>query len=144
VETFTKTSGTGVTTSYRSVASTFSVGDGSGLARRHQHPINVELSAYNGPDKSSMIITDSVLPLAHGIDEQGSPANGDSDWIECLTCHRAHGTAASMTGYASKAGAALVIDLDGVARNLFPTNAAVPSALLRYDNRGVCERCHNK
>ena len=45
-----------------------------------------------------MIITDTTLPLAHAIDEQGSPTNEASDWIECLTCHRAHGTAANMTG----------------------------------------------
>jgi predicted CXXCH cytochrome family protein len=145
VQTLTKTSGTGVTTSYQSVASTYNAGDGAGLALRHKHPINVELSTYNGPDKSSMIVTDTTLPLAHGINEQtAGPNNRDSDWIECLTCHRAHGTAASMTGYASNAGAASVVDTDGVARNTFVAGGAVPSALLRHDNRGVCERCHNK
>jgi len=130
--------------SYQSLASTYNAGDGSGLALRHKHPINVALDTYNGPDKSSMVITESVLPLAHAINEQGDPANASQDWIECLTCHRAHGTAAAMVGYASNAGAASVIDTDGVARNNFPTQNAVPSALLRRDSRGVCESCHNK
>jgi len=144
VETFTKTDAVGVTTNYQSFASTYNAGDGMGLARRHKHPINVELDTYNGPDKTSMIVTDQVLPLAHAIDEQGGPTNESQDWIECLTCHRAHGTAAAMTGWASNAGADLVVDSDGIARNQFPAQNAVPSALLRYDNRGVCERCHNK
>jgi len=144
VEAFDKTNSVGVTSSYQSVASTYNAGDGGGLARRHKHPINVELDTYNGPDKQSMIITDQVLPLAHDIDEQGAPVNEAQDWIECLTCHRAHGTAAAMTGYASVAGADTVLDIDGIARNTFPAQNPVPSALLRYDNRGVCERCHNK
>ncbi len=144
VETFTRTNGVGVETTYASVASTYNAGDGGGLALRHKHPINVELDTYNGPDKSSMIVTDTTLPLAHNLAEAGSHTNQSSDWIECLTCHRAHGTAADMTGYASNAGAASVVDTDGIARNEFVAQNPVPSALLRYDNRGVCERCHNK
>jgi hypothetical protein len=131
-------------TSYQSFASTYNAGDGGGLAVRHKHPINVPLDNYNGPDKSSMIVTDTTLPLAHSINEQGAPTNVKGDWIECLTCHRAHGTAANMTGWASNAGAASIMSTDSVARNNFPASNPVPSALLRYDNRGVCERCHNK
>ena len=44
----------------------------------------------------------------------------------CLTCHRSHGTSASMRGWAS---------------NVVPTN---DSALLRLDNRAVCYQCHVK
>ena len=101
---------TGVPASF---ASTYNAGDGSGLAVRHRHPINVPLSNYEGPDKDSMIVTDTTLPLAHAINEQGSTANEDSDWIECLTCHRAHGTAAAMTGWASNAGAASLVNTAG-------------------------------
>ena len=144
VTTHTKTNSLGVSTDYQSLASTYNAGDGSGLGLRHKHPINVELTTYHGPDKASMIVTDQVLPLANDLSELGAPSNQASDWIECLTCHRAHGTAAAMIGYASNAGAASVVDTDGVARNNFPAQNPVPSALLRYDNRGVCERCHNK
>jgi cytochrome c553 len=129
---------------YSPVSSVYNAGDGGGLALRHRHPINVQMDSYNGPDKGSMVVTDSVLPLDHSIDQQGNPVNAGDSWIECLTCHRAHGTAANMTGWASNAGSQMVLDTDGVARNLFPAQNAVPSALLRYDNRGVCERCHNK
>jgi cytochrome c553 len=137
VSVFTKADGT----TYTASASIYNAGDGSGLALRHRHPINVELNTYNGPDKTSMVITTSILPLAHSLSESGTPTNRATDWIECLTCHRAHGTSAAMTGYASYAGAQSVVDTDGVARNLYPAN---PSALLRRDNRGVCEACHNK
>jgi cytochrome c553 len=140
VQTFTKADGS----TYQSVATTYNAGDGQGLGLRHKHPVNVGLNTYNGPDKTSMIVTSSVLPLDHAIDERGNPANRASDWIECLTCHRAHGTAAAMTGYASNAGADTVLSSDGVARNQFPAQNPVPSALLRLDNRGVCESCHNK
>jgi hypothetical protein len=140
VETQTKADGT----SYESFASVYNDGARNDLALRHKHPINVALSTYNGPDKASMIVTETTLPLAHSISEQGSKANESSDWIECLTCHRAHGTAADMNGYASKDGGALPHDADGIARNTYNADNPVPSALLRFDNRGVCERCHNK
>ncbi len=52
-----------------------------------------------------------------------SLANG---FIVCQTCHFPHGTKAQMTGYASGAG------------------PAQSSALLRQDNRGVCQSCHQK
>ena len=125
---FTKADGT----QYQSLASTYNAGDGAGLALRHKHPINVPLSAYNAADKASMITTDAlVLPLANDLSEKGTPKKSDSDWIECLTCHRAHGTAAVMKGEAAKS-------------TVLPFVSATPSALLRLDNRGVCEACHNK
>ncbi len=128
-----------------SFATTYNAGDGGGLAVRHKHPINVPLTNYEGPDAANMVKdSSSGLPLAHGKNEQGNPVTNEDDWIECLTCHRAHGTAASMSGWASNAGAASVVGTDGLASNKFVAAGAVPSALLRYDNRGVCERCHNK
>ncbi len=60
-------------------------------------------------------------------------ANGDtvsvplaSDYIVCQTCHLPHGTSATMSGYADGAG------------------PAGDSALLRENNRGVCQACHKK
>ncbi len=132
---------------YTAMAWNYNAGDGGGLKRRHKHPINVQLDTYARPDGASdwasMIITDQVLPLAHPLNENtvggGSVTQDATDWIECLTCHRAHGTSATMTGYA--ADGSLAIDVDDVPRNNF---VASPSALLRLNNRGVCEVCHNK
>lgn len=54
------------------------------------------------------------------------PLQQPGDKLACITCHFAHGTNAQITGYAS---------------NVAPTN---DSALLRLDNRGVCQDCHKK
>ncbi len=55
--------------------------------------------------------------------------------VECMTCHVAHGTSATMTGYAAYVE--------------WPDGSTTPdgdarSSLLRGDGRGVCQRCHGK
>lgn len=131
-------------TQYVSAESTYAAGDTEllGVANnyvvRHRHPVNVPLSNYTG--YRALIVTDNPLPLAHGPSD--SSTNDPSDWIDCLTCHVAHGTSAIMTGYAALAVPTL--DPDD------PTNwsggpvPAQSSALLRGNNRYVCEACHNK
>lgn len=135
---------------YATKTSTYDAGDGQGLAARHRHPMNSELSNFDGP--RSLIVTDLPLPLAHDPSEAGSVDNESSDWIECLTCHYAHGSSADMTGFANVAdvnqpepnsGTSIVV-VDGktiVKKGVAPTG---DSALLRRNNRGVCEVCHNQ
>lgn len=70
---------------------------------------------------------------------------------KCLACHVAHGTDASMTSKVtsqfspgvnfSGSGSAQVV---GPADGDGSTNVALGSTLLRLNNRGVCESCHNK
>lgn len=123
-------------TNYEAAAVMYQDGDGAGYLRRHRHPMNVQLNTYQADDAASMVITNSILPLAHDITEQGAArANAGSDWIECLTCHRAHGSIAVMTGYASNPASYGLPPFPG---------PGDPSDLLRLDNRGVCEACHNK
>jgi len=125
-----------------------------GIEVFHRHPNNVSLA---GGDPNNLywlntpVTTDTVLPLEW--DGSGSAAqfrNGEwdyTDYLGCLTCHRAHGTSTGMTGWAD----ATLETTDGA--NWYPQlSPAAPhgvdptddSALLRADNRGVCERCHNK
>lgn len=52
--------------------------------------------------------------------------------MNCLTCHVAHGSSAQMTGIA---------DMSAVTPGLGVTTGT-DSALLRLDNRGVCYQCH--
>ena len=47
--------------------------------------------------------------------------------VTCLTCHNAHGTTAQVSNSAYN-----------------PSPPVRPSTLLRMDERGVCENCHNK
>lgn len=58
-----------------------------------------------------------------------------SSSFSCMRCHVAHGSSASMVGFA-----ATVPYPNGSA----PSGSDVHSALLRLDNRGVCEACHHK
>ena len=55
--------------------------------------------------------------------------------LSCMTCHVAHGSSAKMGGYAGNVA--------------WPTGATIPggnarSSLLRVDNRGMCQLCHQK
>jgi len=64
----------------------------------------------------------------------GNPAFRHSP-TSCLTCHVAHGTSATMTGHSGSTP--------------WPNGATSPggnarSSLLRVDNRGTCELCHDK
>jgi hypothetical protein len=154
----------------------YDASDGYGDLVRHRHPMNVPLSNWqNAQYNPTWVAGDRALvvnpadwqnfesnipfvdiPLDHdagyppvdAFSEQGSQDFEIQDWIECLTCHRAHGTDATMSGFA---GATLApVNIQGY-DTLMPnpgTDDGVPptgdSALLRDDNRGVCERCHNK
>ncbi len=57
----------------------YQANDGGPLALRHKHPVNVELSTYNGPDESSFdnspVLGQGALPLAHDLGGNGTVAN---------------------------------------------------------------------
>lgn len=132
---------------YISKETTYNAGDGAGLKFRHRHPINVQLDNYDGADASNMVanvasLDASGVPVAHDFSEQGAKASDMGDWVECLTCHRAHGTRATMEGFASEAGMASVVNEDGFSTN--PYVGSEVSALLRLDNRSACQTCHRK
>lgn len=147
----------------------YNVSDGYGSVVRHRHPVNQPLSTFAG-DRSLLIgttagaggtglndpwnLTPTLLnpavdiPLEHSIatEGQGSAQVSElSDYIGCLTCHRAHGTDATMDGYANSASTTSPSpDSGGVTPTSKGVQPTMDSALLRADNRGVCERCHNK
>jgi predicted CXXCH cytochrome family protein len=125
----------GCHTTYNTTTSVYNSGDSFGNVTRHRHPMNVELAAYAGP---SPIAVNSGLPLAHSTSEIGAVANSTTDWIECLSCHNAHGATTTMAGW-SDLGNADVAEVVG-SRGVLPTD----SNLLKMNNRGVCEACHNK
>lgn len=114
----------------------YDANDGFGAVTRHRHPVNVELSAYLGA--RPLIIATNPLPLAH--EPADAATQDDTDWLDCLTCHRAHGSNTTMTGYANIAD---VTDPqpDSGTGGVPPTGS---NALLRLNERAVCENCHNK
>lgn len=124
-----------------------------GMRTRHRHPVDTTIAGVttaNGWGTES--ITSTALPLEKRL---GAPAAERGTWerndfMGCLTCHRAHGSAVTMDGWAVSSlannASAVVTWYPVMATSAVPSgvNPNFSSALLRTDNRGVCERCHNK
>jgi hypothetical protein len=142
--------------------------EGVGGAKvRHRHPVDITLQQGDGilevaAQNNGTLDQRIPLEVAPGV------GNNRLNHVGCLTCHFAHGSTAAMSGWSN---ATLVQNEKGTwvpqrdnVRGVSPdkvedpmaavnpttdqyTGAAVTggtSALLRADNRGVCERCHNK
>jgi len=150
--------GTGVDSSGTAYASS----PGNTAIVYHRHKVDVPLVANFGSSTaralSVPVLDDKGMPLEMGIGlnlnqadhtQQSWDENGN---ISCLTCHRAHGSEAQMSGWAvatlvSGKASLLTPGTDPLIANAGNPHGVAPnfsSALLRYDNRGVCERCHNK
>ena len=107
---------------YMSAGNTYT--DSSGKTRFH-HGVNVAM----GENPSGGTSTD--LPLAK--DSAGTPDDSATNYVECLTCHAAHGSSVQMTDNARVEPT-----------RSSPSSGPGYSALLRLDNRGVCQNCHKK
>ena len=146
-------------------AGTYDAADSFGSVVRHRHPVNVPLSNFATKLHPGALVlaqgdvgVGNPLPLAHDstadwTQDTGLLTNDTTDWIDCLTCHVAHGASTLMTGYASVANPADPqpgtgyedIDGDGLAdEGAGGVAPAYSNALLRANNRTVCEVCHNK
>ena len=85
-----------------------------------------------GPQGYATDTTDATYRFMHRSNNgaEGSP--------NCITCHVAHGTNASMAGDGKSIASSLVNNPSG-------TGAGVNNSfLLRVDNRGTCNMCHDK
>jgi cytochrome c553 len=128
-----------------------------GSQSRHRHPVDISpLSGDANLQIAAMETVDARIPLEVVGDGSGNPR---ANHIGCLTCHYAHGSSSQMSGWAmshlEQSGARILPVRDTVA-GVDPDKADViaalnggsgisgTSALLRANNRGVCERCHNK
>lgn len=130
-----------------------------GAKVRHRHPVDITLAAGWGPGRAlqEQVVSDQTwvpLELQLGADPNDT-SQFYQNWIGCLTCHRAHGSSVEMTGWAAAhlatntAGTVIPVmdSTPGVSPDkddVWGAPVTGSSALLRADNRGVCERCHNK
>jgi predicted CXXCH cytochrome family protein len=97
---------------------TYDAGDGNGAVVRYRHPVDVAV----GSAKATNLNANTKLP----VDQSTYNATIQTgDITSCLTCHQAHGASATMTANAT-------------------VSPASDSALLRLNNRGVCQDCHQK
>jgi hypothetical protein len=129
----------------------------------HRHPVDQTLAAgISGSGVLTVPVkSDSGwIPLESA--NSGSGTDFTENFIGCLTCHRAHGSSSDMTGYAASHLETASVTTTSTPHTIYiPVRDTVPgvdpdkgvyngatnqgsSALLRADNRGVCERCHNK
>jgi predicted CXXCH cytochrome family protein len=136
---------------------------------RHRHLVDVALDTNTSTDPKQRALTvplldDPGLPLEMGVGQvaDGQDHKSAKIWdergnVSCLTCHRAHGSEATMSGWSvanlvetstGPAPAQLTPGSlsTGVASlgNPMGVNPNFSAAILRFDDRGVCERCHNK
>lgn len=128
-------------------------GDQLGPLDRHFHPVDQTMEKGYGPTKSlpaTVTANQTWVPLETA---QGGTGEFYKNYMGCLTCHRAHGGSAVMTGWAASHLETNTLGQwapvqDGVpgippAKLVSGGSPAVgSSALLRSNNRGVCEHCH--
>ena len=134
-----------------------------GLEDRHRHPVDTTLVAARGPVGVRSFTNEVVLETRDGglpLEQDGASLNDRTTWeyedyIGCLTCHRAHGTASTMSGWA-EAELYHDPDFESMSGEDYPdgfwkpvpvigaggVNPTFEGAILRFDNRGVCQRCH--
>jgi predicted CXXCH cytochrome family protein len=108
----------------------YNAGDSAGSIVRYRHAVEVPvLGGHNIYSSTTIYNLPTDLPL-NDVNNNGRDA---ADTINCLTCHRAHGTDKHMTGQAILAGPG--------DRGSLPQGQ--DSMLLRLDDRQVCQlACH--
>lgn len=129
-----------------------------GSKTRHRHPVDISVKAG---DANLQVLPMESAVATHVPLESAGGADYRDDHIGCLTCHYAHGTAAVMTdgGWArahlETNTSDVWIPVRDAITGVNPDKVGAPglvgdpaitgsSALLRINDRGVCERCHNK
>jgi predicted CXXCH cytochrome family protein len=121
----------------------------------HRHPVETSLMAGDPNNVNRALPTALLIDSGLPLQKFGSTGNPYQDYLTCLTCHFAHGTEATMSGWAAGGITTVTISgnptagpfQDATYEGVQPTfngSTKGTSALLRYNNRGVCERCHNK
>lgn len=139
-------------TAYPSTGASVAWTGGSPNVTHYRHKTEMFYRDWANPDTGRLSTNPENNPLP-GFPNLRLASNGTiaDGIVTCLTCHRVHGTATTMNGYALKPStAALTPGADtGLAdedltpsQGLDHTNRLSLSTLLFTDNRGMCEACH--
>jgi len=145
---------------YSPYESNFAGGAAVGNETRHRHPVDITLQQGD----TILQVKAQATATTPGTEDRKIPlevnpgtGNVRQYQVGCLTCHFAHGSGAAMSGWAaahlesSTADPSILIPVRDAVAGVDPDKDDVvggavtgSSALLRTDNRGVCERCHDK
>ena len=91
------------------------------------HDVNIDASLYIDAGEVFPTYTDgNGVTVAVPLGNVDTANTGSTALLVCGACHLPHGTSAQMSGYAADPN--------------LPTGG--DSALLRWNNRGVCQACH--
>jgi len=149
---------------YGAYESGFAGGALVGNETRHRHPVDITLQQGDTilqVKAQATAVSPATLDRKIPLEVNPNVGNVRQYQVGCLTCHFAHGSGAEMNGWAaahlesSTADPAILIPVRDAVAGVDPdkadvvaiagnTSIAGSSALLRTDNRGVCERCHDK
>ncbi|MBI4322311.1 MAG: cytochrome c3 family protein [Chloroflexi bacterium] len=118
---------------------------GFGSVIHYRHRTEMPYDGWTNPNTGSPSQNPETNPIA-GTGGTGtfpalrlaSNASNDNKVVTCLTCHRAHGTSAVMSGYALKKSLGGLADEDLTPAQIGESR----SSLLVMDNRGFCQACH--
>jgi len=101
-------------------------------------PAMVATGGYTHRVNMSYVYGSNVNPETTGYGGYFLPlaATGAGDLVTCNTCHMSHGASSTMAGFANGG--------PGGGGTPPGNTTATDSALLRLNNRGVCEVCHQK
>lgn len=144
---------TTVTTNFEIYEANPLTGEQVGVLDRHFHPTDVTLENGYGPSRSLPATVEPDPYWAPLEKSQGGSGEYWKDYIGCMTCHRAHGSSAVMTGWGASHLETNTLGYWTPVQDAVPgvdpakqvaggSPAVGSSGLLRTNNRGVCERCH--
>ncbi len=101
--------------------------DSGAYSTKKRHRVGMDPAGYPGVNAGSWVYASLSQPSSK-LPLQSVDSSAANEQVMCLTCHYAHGT---------KAYSSITFNrTDGTTSN--------SSTLLRLDERGVCEACHNK
>jgi predicted CXXCH cytochrome family protein len=139
-------------TAYPSTGASAPFIGGSPNVTHYRHKTEMFYRDWSNPDTGRLSSNPEITPIAGFPNLRLASSTVRTDGIvTCLTCHRVHGTATVMNGYALKPSTATLtpaVDTGLADEDLTPsqgldhTNRLSLSTLLFTDNRGMCEACH--
>lgn len=123
-----------------------SAGYTAGGVTHYRHKTEMPFSDWSNPDTARVSSNPETSPISGfpslRLASMTGAGEGTNTVVTCLTCHRVHGTASTMSGYALKISAGGLGDADLTPSQAPSYDPTSTSTLLYTNNRGMCQACH--